>query len=739
MLAATAVGIAAGNGANQITNTGSIRVETSLETRSDTFAIGHTTGDADALSTARTNVFAAGIDVGNGANMIRNEGTINVALSAAAATSTHTDAGTTGSNLDFSDARVNAQGYGIHAGSGNNTIVNKGTINVTVTGTASTNFGSGTSVTASATGIATGAGNDVITNEGTITATTIVNGVTTPGKAISAGAGDDVVRLTNGSVTNGTIDLGTGNNRLVLEGTPVINGTILDGSSSLGLVFNAAGSFAGALPGVSAVKNGPGTFTLSMLNKMQRIEVNQGTLKLDSDYRFMGNGMFQAKVGGDGSYGQFYVTGRAELDGTMKVVRGGGAYVNGASYDVLMAGNGIQPGTAFSRVELPADTRLLKFHTEQLPNSVVVTADVASFTTVAGTPNQMAVARNLDRILPRTSGQLNQLLGSIQALPDAQFASAFASMSPAVYAGYSASTFNSMQQYTNVLQDRMAALRSSDVSPAQTADALSGGPIRLAYAGKGLSDLLEARETERALSSGLWLRGFSQKGDQSATEGMNGYDYRLTGTTVGYDRRLTNSLSAGASFGTVKNKVNVDSAISHSDVDSTMASVYAGWFPQQVRHSAHHYSRPEHGKQQPQGRRARRHAGRRPLRAARYPVARAVRNRAIHPAERKSVQRNRQRCIGPSRAHFRRLGVDSGRALLAPDPGRQRRELDAASEPRLAARLLQEPGDQRLVRRRARLEFLHRRPADPAKRRPGRPGPELPHQERHHLDVAVQR
>jgi len=266
----------------------------------------------------------------------------------------------------------------------------------------------------------------------------------------------------------------------------------------------------------------------------------------------------------------------------MKVVRGGGAYVNGASYDVLMAGNGIQPGTAFSRVELPADTRLLKFHTEQLPDSVVVTADVASFTTVAGTPNQMAVARNLDRILPRTSGQLNQLLGSIQALPDAQFASAFASMSPAVYAGYSASTFNSMQQYTNVLQDRMAALRSSDFSPERTADAFSGGPIRLAYAGKGLSDLLEARETERALSSGLWLRGFSQKGDQGATEGMNGYDYRLTGTTVGYDRRLTNSVSAGASFGTVKNKVNVDSAISHSDVDSTMASVYAGWFDRRL-------------------------------------------------------------------------------------------------------------------------------------------------------------
>src|SRR5258708_31444682 len=202
--------------------------------------------------------------------------------------------------------------------------------------------------------------------------------------------------------------------------------------------------------------------------------------------------MVQAKVGGDGTYGKFYVNGRAGLDGTMKVVRGGGAYVNGTSYDVLMASNGIQPGTGFSRVELPADTRLLKFHTEQLADSVVVTADVASFTTVAGTPNQMAVARNLDRIVPRASGQLNQLLGTVQALPDAQFASAFASMSPAVYAGYSASTFNSMQQYTNVLQDRMATLRSSDVSPERTPDALSGGPLRPAHRRQGAARRAEA-------------------------------------------------------------------------------------------------------------------------------------------------------------------------------------------------------------------------------------------------------
>ncbi|HUL91104.1 MAG TPA: hypothetical protein VLV56_02050 [Burkholderiales bacterium] len=574
-ISATAIGIAAGDGANQITNTGSIRVGTSLFASGDSSAVGHLTGDADAFSSATVNAFAAGISTGNGANTIRNEGSIDVALGATATSSAHPDAGSTGDNTAGVAARITAQGYGIRAGSGNNTVVNTGTINVTVT--ASNNTGSG-HITASATGIETGAGNDTITNAGTITATTVVNGVSSPGTAIRAGAGDDTVTLTAGSVTNGSIDLGTGNNRLMVQGTPVINGTILDGSGSLALTFNATGSLSTALPGWSATKTGAGTFTLSMLNKMQRLEVDQGTLKLDNDYAFMSGGTFQARINGNGSYGQFYVTGQAALDGTMKIVRGGGAYVNGTAFDVLTASNGIQPGTAFSRVELPEDTRLLKFHTEQLSDGVRVKADVASFTTVAGTPNQMAVAGTLDRILPKTTGALNQLLGKIQTLPEAQFASAFASMSPAVYAGYTASTFNSMQQYTNVLQDRMTALRAQDFSPVQSAGAWGREPIRLAYNGTGLSNLLEASDAERARSSGLWLRGFSQKGDQNPTESMNGYDYRMAGTSVGYDGRFTKTFSAGVSLGTARNTVTVDNNVSQGDVDTTMGSVYAGYF-----------------------------------------------------------------------------------------------------------------------------------------------------------------
>ena len=70
------------------------------------------------------------------------------------------------------------------------------------------------------------------------------------------------------------IDLGSGDDVLSLEGTPIINGDFLNASSELTLEFGSSGSFTGELPGAKAVKNGEGTFTLSMLNPMERIEVS---------------------------------------------------------------------------------------------------------------------------------------------------------------------------------------------------------------------------------------------------------------------------------------------------------------------------------------------------------------------------------------------------------------------------------------------------------------------------------
>src|SRR5258706_14599120 len=109
VLAATAVGIAAGNGANQITNTGSIDVKTwrrvdllditlevPVQASAGGHGEGHLGGDATVVISAETSVFAAGISAGNGANTIRNEGSIAVDLRATATAVGSTDPGSTG-------------------------------------------------------------------------------------------------------------------------------------------------------------------------------------------------------------------------------------------------------------------------------------------------------------------------------------------------------------------------------------------------------------------------------------------------------------------------------------------------------------------------------------------------------------------------------------------------------------------------------------------------------------------
>ncbi|HEY6237489.1 MAG TPA: hypothetical protein VIW69_20485, partial [Candidatus Elarobacter sp.] len=443
---ANAIGVEIRNGNNVITNTGVATVTataSSMATSStDRLSCTACGGDNTSLGDAVTQAVAVGLRAGNGDNHIQNDGKLDVKATAISTLNWDGDG-----DDNHRVATAIAIAIGIDAGKGSNVIINRGTITVSPASLAINNgsFLGNTpehTATNTAIGIRTGDGNDVVVNAGTINATSNLFGIAVAGTAISTGGGDDVVTLKAGSVTNGNIDLGTGTNKLILEGAPTVNGSIIDATSTLALAFNGAGSFGGALPGTSAVKDGAGTFTLSALPPLNHLEVNQGTLKLQSDYKFMSDGLFQAKVQGDGSYGQFYVDGSAGLGGTMKIVRGGGAYVNGTAFDVFAASKGIESGTAFAHVELPDETRLLKFHTEQLNDSVRVKADVSSFTTVATTSNEMAVARNLDRVLPTSTGALNQMLGTVQTLPDGQFTTAFASLSPAVYANYSAGAFS---------------------------------------------------------------------------------------------------------------------------------------------------------------------------------------------------------------------------------------------------------------------------------------------------------
>ncbi len=580
-LTSDATGISVGNGANTIETRGNINVTSTLTSN----AHGHSNtdwadnrGDAYAGGTAT----ATGISVGDGENTIRSYGTMTV--TATATVSAFGD----GEDAATARATSEANAVGITAGNGNNSVTNYGTISVSTarSATASVSVGSDASTTKSASsiGIRTGSGNDVVTNYGTITTTQpwIVGIIEwpLPGTAITTGAGNDTVVLGAGSVTTGTIDLGTGDDTLTFLGTATINGSllgsILPGTGSNSLVFDGAGTLGYDFSGFeNTTKQGTGTFTLAGMPTMRNLTINQGTLQVNSNYAMAGNSAFRTYVNGNnGGAGLLSVNGTASLAGALTVVKGRGYFYNGSVYDII-TGNSVTG--AFSGVTLPQSTPLLSFSMLQGPTAVQVTTHARSFTTFASNPIEWVVADYLDRIQHTNSDDLLTVLAEIQNLPASQLSQAFSSLGPQAYDASTRASYFGSWQNTGSLQRRMGNVRSYGL----TGQNSRSKPLLLAFAGSdaGLDRFFTAGQLSQAQNkSGLWLNGYQQRGNQQDKSCFTGYDYNLYGGTLGFDRTFSDQLMAGISVGRSRTSVNLDDNWGEGDIKNTTGSLYGSYF-----------------------------------------------------------------------------------------------------------------------------------------------------------------
>ncbi len=334
----TLTGVESLTGALDFVNTGLLRVLNKPKGASSAAAnaVGVSFIDPDATSYARVELNDArafGVRSGADDDRIENTGTISVRSQPEAnrALARSKSGGGFSFSVDaFTDAYAyadNAQAYGVHAGGGDNTIINDGQITVVsdpYAKASAESYGSGRDGDAQsysrayaryaqAYGIVTGDGADTIINNGTITvsatpsaeATTIasrgsfcyistpavvIGGVTiipavtvceygeidqndkassAGGKstvAISSGDGDDVV--TNAGTINASggtaITLGDGDDTLILEEGSSISGSISAGAGSDTLHFVGAHSWnASGQSFENFAKSGAGTATLS--------------------------------------------------------------------------------------------------------------------------------------------------------------------------------------------------------------------------------------------------------------------------------------------------------------------------------------------------------------------------------------------------------------------------------------------------------------------------------------------
>jgi hypothetical protein len=522
---ATAVGIRAlGYGDNIIENSGLIDVATKWDsntTFADSYAYANGNGidgDGRIVSDAETTAYAIGIDVGYGDNDILNTGTIKVEAAGLVEATGDVDGDAGGGEYETLNPVLSLNAYGIRTGSGNNTIINKGTIEAD-----SMWF-------FTPYGIKTGNGNDVIVNEGTIDASQLFF-IFELGNAIDSGGGPDIVALTDGSVTKGNVRLGFGNDILNLTGTPALtSGNVYGGSGNDTALLYGSGYFDGALlwEFESGLKAGSGTYTVPDLPELDILEVVEGRLVIDSDYQFSSNGTFVPHINPDGDCGVLQINGTAGLSGNLNVVAEHGVYLDGTEYGVLASD--IVDGV-FNNINLPGSA-ILTFSPEQDVDGLDVEVDVASFKTVADNATEEAIGGYLDRLTPIASGELYDAIAEFQWLPESGFDQAFASVSPEQYGESSKKYIETTRKSFDALQDRLDGIRKS----------IAFAPV---VNGMDAAGNLAGFTDVSTKPFGLWYKGFIE----SFYEEQSGVTRLLVDTgnfnSFGYDTTFGKNIVAG--------------------------------------------------------------------------------------------------------------------------------------------------------------------------------------------------
>jgi uncharacterized protein YhjY with autotransporter beta-barrel domain len=532
-------------------------------------------GSRDSASGADANAFAYGVQLSNGDAMVENHGEIWVAAFADAATEVTAARG----GVSTTGAHAEANAWGIVTGDGDDVIRNAGLIHVEsealADAVANGQPSNNESAIARAIGIDSGAGDDIIINSGTIN--TRINGVTGLGTAIDAGDGNDQVILENGSFADGSIHLADGNDGLTVIGNAIVTGEVHGGEGTDSLVLDGATNFYNTpISFESILMEGSGTSVFSSLPTIERLEVNEGSIEIQSPYEFAEDGTFQTQVHSDGTCGQLKVGDTAQLDGTLSVLRGPGAYLNGTRYTIFEAGN---TDGEFSEVILPASTTLLSFSTLTEDNRYLIEANAASFTTVSKNKVQSTVAEHLDAILTSVTGDLSYVIGEFQALPSSGYGTAFSSLSPDSYDNATTATHDVARQSTRVLEHRMDNLRSS-VRATDGEGEASADPMILAYDGSlaSLGQLPAVREERTKTPHGVWVNGFGQYGDQDGDSGFTGFNYLSGGVTLGFDHRIARNLIGGISANYANTDIDLDGGSGEGTIHSIGTSLYGSYF-----------------------------------------------------------------------------------------------------------------------------------------------------------------
>jgi len=402
----------------------------------------------------------------------------------------------------------------------------------------------------------------------------------------NANAGPDIIMVPASTYVLAS-DLPTITDSVTISGAGV-GITTIDGTAAI--YGFAVGSGIVAIRDV-AVQNGgvmvSSTGTLGGTGSVGAVTVNSGgTLAPGSaigtintgNLTFNAGSVYEVEVDAAGNSDRTSVTGTVSLGGaTLSVLAENGAYATATDY--LIINNDGADAVAGTFGSLTSNLAFLDpsvNYTGGDGNDVILTMtrNHISYSEVALTDNQRAVARALEATTPGASGDMADVITAVTGLSAEGARSAYDQMGGAGLAAFYESDLSAATRMLKTVSGRLTSLRADTAGTALTQ--WDTGPLLAANdtlastdAGPLRFGLGNAGPLAPGADWGVWGRGLGVWGDRDGRDVAEQYDYTITGATLGMDRRLGDSLVAGISVG------YVDADLDYDQLDDSATS--RGW------------------------------------------------------------------------------------------------------------------------------------------------------------------
>ena len=425
-------------------------------------------------------------------------------------------------------------------------------------------------------------------------------GTTVLAGTLQAGSAGGFVSNTAYTVIGGTLDLNSFN--LTMSSLNGNGGVVNLGSAALTINNTNADVYSGIIQGTgSLIKIGAGALTLSgsntysggtllnagtlVVNSAQAlglgdVVVNGGVLRADpqpinvkGNYTQNAGGTLQLSLGGSapGQYDVLNVGGRAALDGTLQLVTLNGFQPKiGDKLTVVLAAGGVSG--QFDNVLDPFSSPIA-LDVVYLPNSVLLEF-ASNFTAFAQTPNELAVATQLDRVAfdPRET----QLISFLQNEPIGNLAADFEKISPDSLSALYEISFSAANVQASNLENRFAEIRNGSTGFASSLN-ISNSPGAMVESKDGKAVIEPSKNVLTPSPEnkwGVWISGSGEFVNVSSDGNGKGYDFDTGGVSLGLDYRLTKNLAVGIAVRYAHTWTNL-TGNGNIDVDSGGGGLYA--------------------------------------------------------------------------------------------------------------------------------------------------------------------